>query len=63
MARPISSLFSIRNLLPILANGHISEVRQEEFRDIHARVSLVGLVMHPPATGRQIADVREGRSP
>ena len=62
----ISSLFSIRNPRPILANSRISEVWQEEFREIHAWGSLFGIVMHPPVTGRQIADARfaqEGKSP
>ena len=55
------ALFSIKNPRPIFPNGHLREIFQDEFREIHRWGGLYNLVMHPQVTGRpsRVALLRE----
>jgi peptidoglycan/xylan/chitin deacetylase (PgdA/CDA1 family) len=48
----IYSLFSIRNPRPVFTNSHITEIWQDEFREIYRWGGLFDLVMHPQVSGR-----------
>jgi hypothetical protein len=46
------ALFSIKNPRPIFPNGHLREIFQDEFSELHRWGGLYNLVMHPQVTGR-----------
>jgi peptidoglycan/xylan/chitin deacetylase (PgdA/CDA1 family) len=46
------TLFSVKTPRPIMTNGHMREIWQDEFREIHRWGGFYHLVMHPQLSGR-----------